>query len=170
VDRLADIYNIRESSFYVNHAFAETRYEGQRLMLCKPETYMNLSGEAVALLIAKHRLNLSELLVVYDEIQLPLGHLRLRKSGSDGGHNGLASIIEHLGSEEFPRLRCGVDFSSRGSDLAEYVLSPFPKNEIPPAIAMIERATEAIRAVMDVGIEKAMNIFNTPPTKLQDSL
>jgi len=170
IDRLADSLGVRESSFYRNYSFAETRHQGRRVILCKPETYMNLSGEAVSLLLAKQRLNLSEILVVYDEIQLPLGQLRLRKRGSDGGHNGLSSIIENLGSERFPRLRCGVDFSSQGVDLAEYVLSPFQKEELPLAADMIERAAEACLAVTDIGFDKAMNIFNTPPTKFQDSL
>lgn len=170
IDRLADALGVRESSFYRNHYLAEARHQGRRVILCKPNTFMNLSGEAVSLLLAKQRLNLSEILVVYDEVQLTLGQLRLRKRGSDGGHNGLSSIIAHLGSDTFPRLRCGVDFSAQGADLAEYVLSPFRQEELPLASDMIKRAAEACLAVTDIGFDKAMNIFNTPPTKLQDPL
>lgn len=170
IDRLADMLDIRESFFSVNHYRAEGRHDDWLVVLCKPWTWMNSSGEAAAVLIEQLGLNPSELLIVYDEVQLSLGHLRLRKRGSDGGHNGLASVIDHLGTEEIPRLRCGVAFSSDAPDLAEYVLSPFEKHEIPHAVSMIDRAAEAARAVMDIGFEKAMNIFNTPPTQLQDSL
>ncbi len=170
VDRLADMFDIRESFFDVNHYRAQGRFRAWEVTLCKPWTYMNNSGEAAAVLVDSLGLNPSELIVVYDEIQLPLGHLRLRRRGSDGGHNGLASVIEHLGTEDIPRLRCGVDFSSEAPDLAEYVLSPFEEDEIPLAETMTKRAAEAVRAVMDVGYQQAMNIFNTPPTQLQDSL
>ncbi|MCB2203259.1 aminoacyl-tRNA hydrolase [bacterium] len=170
IDRLADMLHIRESFFFVNHYRAEGRYDDWQVVLCKPWTWMNSSGEAAVVLMDELGLNPSELLIVYDEVQLPLGQLRLRKRGSDGGHNGLASIIYHCGSEEVPRLRCGVAFSSDAPDLAEYVLSPFDKDEIPLAATMIDRAAEAVRAVMDIGFEKTMNTFNTPPTKLQDSL
>lgn len=170
VDRLADMFDIRESFFDVNHYRAQGRYHDWVVTLCKPWTYMNLSGEAAATLVDHLGLNPSELIVVYDEIQLPLGHLRLRRRGSDGGHNGLASVIEFLETEDIPRLRCGVDFSSAAHDLANYVLSPFDENEIPQANDMIHRAADAVRTVMDVGFEKAMNVFNTPPTQLQDSL
>jgi len=170
IDRLADAFGIRESFFDVNHYRAEGRYEDFEVTLCKPWTWMNNSGEAAAVLVDHLGLNPSEMIVVYDEVQLPLGHLRLRRRGSDGGHNGLASIIYHLGTEDIPRLRCGVDFSSEAPDLAAYVLSPFEEKEIPLADSMTERAAEAVRAVMDIGFDKAMNTFNTPPTQLQDSL
>ncbi|MDT8323823.1 MAG: aminoacyl-tRNA hydrolase [Bacteroidota bacterium] len=170
IDRLADALNIRESFFDVNHYRAAGRYKDWTVTLCKPWTWMNNSGEAAAVLVDHLGLNPSEMIVVYDEIQLPLGHLRLRRRGSDGGHNGLASVIYHLGTEDIPRLRCGVDFSPEATDLAAYVLSPFEETEIPLANAMTERAADALRTVMDIGFEKAMNIFNTPPTQLQDSL
>lgn len=131
---------------------------------------MNLSGEAVILTMEQLDVRPSELLVVYDEVQLPLGQLRLRARGSDGGHNGLASVIEAIGTDNIPRLRCGVDFSTDSADLAEYVLSPFKEEELPHVAAMIDRAANAVLAVMDVGMKRAMNVFNTPPTTHQDSL
>ena len=168
IDRLADMLHIRESSFHVNHHLADVVYHDWKVYLCKPWTYMNLSGEAVAVLLNRLALRPEELLIVYDEVQLPLGHLRLRRRGSDGGHNGLASVIAHAGTTDIPRLRCGVDFSTVSADLADYVLSPFPEEEIPHADAMIDRAANAVLAVIDDGFEKAMNTYNTPPTKLQE--
>ncbi len=170
VDRLADMLSIRESSFVTNHYQATGRHGDWDVILCKPWTYMNLSGEAVIILMDQYDLRPAELLVVYDEVQLPLGHLRLRSGGSDGGHNGLASVIEETGTTKIPRLRCGVDFSTESPDLVEYVLSPFKEEEIPHVESMINRAAEAVIAVMDTGMQRAMNVFNTPPTKHQDSL
>lgn len=170
IDRLADILHIRELSFLTNRRQAAGRHGAWEVVLCKPWTYMNLSGEAVISLLEQYDLLPSELLVVYDEVQLPLGHLRLRGRGSDGGHNGLASVIAETGTDRIPRLRCGVDFSPGADDLVEYVLSPFNKEELPHVEAMIDRAAKAVLAVMDMGMDRAMNVFNTPPTTHQDSL
>ncbi|MBN1449323.1 MAG: aminoacyl-tRNA hydrolase [Bacteroidetes bacterium] len=168
LDRLADILHVRESSFHVNHHVASTVYHEWRVYLCKPWTWMNNSGEVLPVLLTEHDLRLSDLLVVYDEVQLPLGQIRLRRRGSDGGHNGLASILASAGTQDIARLRCGVDFSLGAPDLAEYVLSPFQEDELPHATSMIERAADAVLAVMDSGFERAMNTYNTPPTTQQE--
>jgi peptidyl-tRNA hydrolase, PTH1 family len=170
LDRLADILHIREFSFVSNRHEAVGRHGEWDVFLCKPLTYMNLSGEAVIPWMAQYDLRAAEILVVYDEVQLPLGQLRLRGGGSDGGHNGLASVIEEAGTDGIPRLRCGVGFSTESADLAEYVLSPFNTEELPHVASMIDRAADAALAVMDIGMQRAMNIFNTPPTNHQDSL
>lgn len=170
VDRLADILHIRESSFVINRYQASGRRGDWEVILCKPWTYMNLSGEAIILLMDDFDLMPSELLVVYDEVQLPLGHLRLRARGSDGGHNGLASVIEETGTEMIPRIRCGVDFSAESADLAEYVLSPFKNEELPHVASMVDRAAQSVLSIMDVGMQRTMNVFNTPPTTHQDTL
>ncbi len=170
VDRLADMLNVRESSFVTNRHQACGRHGDWQVVLCKPWTYMNLSGRAVIQLMDQFDLEPGELLIVHDEVQLPLGHLRLRTGGSDGGHNGLASVIMETGTDRIPRLRCGVDFSTSSADLAEYVLSPFTEEELPHVATMIDRAAKAVIAVMDIGMQRAMNIVNTPPTNHQDSL
>jgi PTH1 family peptidyl-tRNA hydrolase len=170
IDKLAGILHIRELSFQENRWQAAGRHGAWEVILCKPWTYMNLSGEAVLSLMRQHELRPAELLVIYDEVQLPLGHLRLRGRGSDGGHNGLASVIAETGTDGIARLRCGVDFSPDAGDLAEYVLSPFNEEELPHVEAMVARAAEAVLAVMDMGMARAMNVFNTPPTTHQDSL
>jgi peptidyl-tRNA hydrolase, PTH1 family len=129
------------------------------VILMKPMTYMNRSGDSVAGVLRYFRIEPSELLVVVDDVALPLGRLRLRSSGSDGGHNGLGSIIAHLG-ENFPRLRIGVGAAADQAELVDHVLSSFSKIESAVIDRSVERATEAIRKVVDEGVETAMNLFN----------
>jgi peptidyl-tRNA hydrolase, PTH1 family len=129
------------------------------VILIKPMTYMNRSGGSVASVLRYFRIEPSELLVVIDDVALPLGRLRLRSSGSDGGHNGLGSIIANLG-EEVPRLRVGVGAAGDSADLVNHVLGPFSKAELAVITRSVERATEAIRKVVEAGLETAMNIFN----------
>jgi PTH1 family peptidyl-tRNA hydrolase len=129
------------------------------IILMKPMTYMNRSGDSVAGVLRYFRIEPSELLVVVDDVALPLGRLRLRSSGSDGGHNGLGSIIAHVG-EDFPRLRLGVGAAADKADLVDHVLGSFSKTESAVVSQSVERATEAIRQVVDDGLETAMNLFN----------
>lgn len=129
------------------------------VILMKPMTYMNRSGDSIAGVLRYFRIEPRELLVVVDDVALPLGRLRLRSSGSDGGHNGLGSTIAHLG-ENFPRLRIGVGAAADQADLVDHVLSSFSKTESAVIDRSVERATEAIRKVVDDGVETAMNLFN----------
>ena len=129
------------------------------IVLVKPMTYMNRSGDSVASVLRYFRIEPTELLVVVDDVALPLGRLRLRSSGSDGGHNGLGSIIAHLGVE-VPRLRVGVGAAVDSADLVNHILGPFSKAELAVISRSVERATEAIHKVVDAGLETAMNIFN----------
>jgi peptidyl-tRNA hydrolase, PTH1 family len=127
--------------------------------LVQPLTFMNLSGEAVAGLARYYRIPASELLVVSDDTALPLGRLRLRPGGSDGGHNGLRSIIEHLDTSDFPRLRFGVG-SAPGSELSSHVLGRFRNDEEPAVEAAVRRAADAVETACAQGLEQAMNRFN----------
>jgi PTH1 family peptidyl-tRNA hydrolase len=135
----------------------------QKLALIKPLTYMNNSGIAVREIMDWYKVPISDLMVVTDDFHLPLGTLRIRLKGSDGGHNGLYSIISHLESNEFPRMRCGVESASmpkNKKEMADFVLSPFVKKELDTVHDMIHRAeTAAIVAATD-GVETAMNRFN----------
>lgn len=127
-----------------------TNYEknNPRVILAKPQTYMNESGQAVAKIARFYKIPLERIWIVYDDIDLPLGTLRIRKSGSSGGHNGAQSIIEALGSNKFPRFRLGIGPVPSGVDPADFVLSPFTKEEQKTTDEMIQRAASAI--VMEV--------------------
>jgi PTH1 family peptidyl-tRNA hydrolase len=140
---------------------SKAQIDGQELALALPLTYMNLSGQAVRLLVEKYKVALSDVLVVYDDVDLCLGRIRLRSAGSAGGHNGVKSIIACLHTKEFCRLRIGVDRPSESTaDMAEYVLSVFNRQERKALTEILEKACEAARAWVDDGIEKSMNFFN----------
>lgn len=135
----------------------------QNILLALPQTYMNRTGWAARCLLESHGLDPAGVLVVYDEVALPLGRLRLRKSGSPGGHRGLESIIENLRTDQVPRLRLGVspeDGPPRGEDLVEFVLAPFPPGEREAVEAMVARATDACEMWVTEGAEAAMAKFN----------
>jgi PTH1 family peptidyl-tRNA hydrolase len=136
------------------------------VLLIKPMTFMNESGFAVADVVERFGLALGDLLVVCDDFQLPLGQLRLRLTGSDGGHNGLYSIIYHLQSDQFPRLRCGLASGFTPTEkalMAGYVLEPFRRDEHPDVLKMVKRGSSACFTVVREGLTQAMNQFNSKP-------
>jgi PTH1 family peptidyl-tRNA hydrolase len=140
--------------------------EGEKLLLAKPMTFVNLSGKAVACLVQKHDIPLSNLLVIYDDLDLPLGKIRLRQSGGSGGHKGMNSIISALGSEAFPRIRVGIgrpqaeEQSISEDAIVNYVLSDFSPQEEAVIKSVIVKVSEAIDCFLTQGIEAAMSIFN----------
>jgi PTH1 family peptidyl-tRNA hydrolase len=133
---------------------------GRPVALVRPLTYMNRSGEAVRVLLELEPLPVEALLVVADDVYLPLGRLRLRRRGGDGGHNGLRSIIEALGSQDFPRLRVGIGGDVESEELRAYVLEEFGETESTIIERTIEEAVEAVETVLEAGIGEAMNRFN----------
>lgn len=139
---------------------------GEKLLLARPGTFMNLSGKSVACLVRKHKIPLSDLLVIYDDLDLPLGKIRLRQSGSSGGHKGMNSIISTLGREDFPRIRVGIgrpdgEKQSMSEDaIISYVLSDFSRQEEASLKPVIARVAEAIDCFLTQGITAAMNKFN----------
>ena len=140
--------------------FGQGTYEGHAFALIKPLTFMNRSGEAVAHYV--HALNLAaqDVLVIFDDISLPVGTVRLRKKGGAGGHNGVQSIIDHLGTAEFPRLRFGVGSDFARGQQVDYVLSPFAPDEQETVDAAITQATDAVLSTIREGIDIAMNRYN----------
>ncbi|HQP92219.1 MAG TPA: aminoacyl-tRNA hydrolase [Candidatus Omnitrophota bacterium] len=130
------------------------------VLLVLPQTFMNLSGEAVSILLKKRNITFENLLVVYDDAALALGAIRLRSTGSDGGHNGLSSIIERIGTKDFSRLRLGIGSPGGDQDLSDFVLSNFRKEEEESVGLMIKNSTEAMRMWVAKGIVPAMNSFN----------
>lgn len=138
---------------------ARERGPGARLVLAKPLTFMNLSGRAVADLVRYYRFDLDDILIVTDDVNLPLGRLRARRGGSDGGHNGLRSVIDVLGTA-FARLRIGVDRGDRRRDLAGHVLATFDAAELDTMRPAIENAGNAVEVFVTDGIDVVMNRFN----------
>jgi PTH1 family peptidyl-tRNA hydrolase len=142
------------------------KVRSDKLLLAKPGTFVNLSGNSVAGLVHKHKIPLSDLLVIYDDLDLPLGKIRLRQSGSSGGHKGMNSIISALGSEDFPRIRVGigrpqVEEQSISEDaIINYVLSDFSPQEEALITSVIAKVAEAIDCFLTQGIEAAMSKFN----------
>jgi len=133
---------------------------GRMVVVARPSTFMNRSGGAAAALLAELDLEPRNLLVAIDDIDLPVGALRLRPHGGPGTHNGLRDICDHIGSG-FPRLRVGIRGSVITGDLADYVLSPFDSGELPLVDSAIHRAADAVESVLRVGVERSMNIFNS---------
>ena len=143
---------------------AEGRIGGRPVLLAQPRTFMNLSGRAVGRLSRAHEMPPERILVVYDDLDLPLGRLRLRPDGGSGGHKGMRSIIDTLGSQAFPRLRVGIDRPPGGMDAAEYVLQPFVEQDQALLRDTLERAVAAIECWLAEGIVVAMDRFNRPST------
>ncbi|MEW5876345.1 MAG: aminoacyl-tRNA hydrolase [Candidatus Zixiibacteriota bacterium] len=146
-----------------DYLLAECRVAGRKAHLLKPTTYMNGSGLALDQYARWAGLVPGELIAVADDIALPLGEVRIRARGSSGGHNGLASIIEHLGSDEFTRVRCGVGPVPPGVDAAEFVLDDFTQDELLPARQMADRAMLAVEMILARGVSAAANTYNRKP-------
>lgn len=142
--------------------FSEMRHAGEEVVLLKPTTFMNDSGIAVKAALRRFDMDIADLLVVYDDFNIPLGKLRIRRGGSDGGHNGIYSVIYHLNDDGFPRLRCGIGTEEviPGRDMAGFVLSEFEEEERPEAEKMIRSAADAVFVFIGSDIQTAMNRFN----------
>jgi len=139
---------------------SKTTYQGERVILVKPQTYMNNSGMCVSSLVRYYQVPIENLLVAYDDVDLPLGILRIRPSGGSGGQKGMQSIIERLGTDEFPRLRIGTGRPPGRMEAADYVLQDFPTQETDLLNDTLDRAVEAMLTFIRDGLDKAMNLFN----------
>ena len=140
---------------------AETAYADQRVVLCQPQTFMNLSGQCVQELLSWYKCPLDHLLVIYDDIDLPLARLRVRKSGSAGTHNGMRSILANVPGQDFPRVRVGVGAKPEGWDLADWVLSHYPIREEQDAMqGAFIRAADCVEDWLKNGIDHAMQTYN----------
>jgi PTH1 family peptidyl-tRNA hydrolase len=164
VDELARRYEVGNWREQFEALVARTRFDDDSLTLAKPLTFMNLSGRAVAALAGFYKIDPADVLVVTDDAALPVGRLRARREGSAGGHNGLKSVIEHLGTQAFPRLRVGVGRGD-GRDLADHVLGRFDADERDRVSAAVLRAADCAETWLRDGIERAMNAFNAADTQ-----
>ena len=160
LDRLAARLGVKFSRLESKALVTKADYQGSRLVLVKPHTFMNLSGQPVGSLSRYYKVPREQLLVVYDEVDLPLGTLRIRPGGGSAGHKGITSIIERLGSQDFPRLRLGVSRPPGRMEAADYVLQEFAASEKELLNVALEAAVDAILVFVSEGLEAAMNKFN----------
>lgn len=160
VDRLAQRHGLSVTKSKFNALFGQGRVAGQAVILVKPQTFMNLSGEAIQPLAAFYHVPPAQVLVVCDEFALLFGQLRIKPRGSDGGHNGLKSVIARLGTQDFPRLRIGIGPVPPMFDPADFVLSNFAKADQDGVRDMVDRAADAVESFVKDGMERTMNAFN----------
>ena len=161
VDLLADQLGCKIDKGKFQGLYGQALYNGTKVMLLKPQTYMNLSGEAVREAVQFYKIPADHVLVVSDDTALAVGKLRIRKGGSAGGHNGLKSLIQHLGTDQFPRVRVGVGEKPHPDyDMADWVLGKFVGEDKKAIDAAVKKAADAIECIIKEGIEKGMNKFN----------
>ena len=161
IDRIAEKYNIAVDTKRHRAYIGKGIIEGQKVILAKPQTYMNLSGESIRSLVDYYKVDEeNELLVIYDDISLDVGQLRIRAKGSAGGHNGIKNIIAHLGTQIFHRIKVGVGEKPKGYDLADYVLGHFSKSEREMMDEGYDNAVRAAELILSGQLNEAMNEFN----------
>lgn len=162
IDYLADKYNIKINKLKFKSLYGEINISGEKVYLVKPQTYMNLSGEAIREFSSFYKIPSENIIVINDDISLETGKIRLRRKGSAGGHNGIKSIIYQLQTDVFPRIKMGVGSPMHEDyDLADYVLGRFSKDEIPVLEDAIIRAAKAAEEIVCRGMESAMNKYSS---------
>ena len=167
INRLAKLYNIPLNQRQCRSRLGIGEIAGAQIILAKPQTFMNLSGKAVSLLVQKFQVPFEDLIVISDDLDLPLGKIRIRQGGSSGGHKGLESIIKSLGSQDFARIRIGIGHpEGEMPDTVAYVLSSFTPEEKGIIEEAIARVGEAIYCLLTEGVSTAMNRFNSPSPDL----
>ena len=160
VDRLAESNAIRVSRKENMSLVGWGAIRGKRVALAKPQTFMNLSGPSIQGLLERYGLKPDRLLLVYDELDIPWGTLRIRPKGSAAGHNGIKSVIQSLGTDEFPRLRIGIRPDRPINNGAEFVLAPFKRAQKQEVEETVARAAEAVESILTEGVEKSMAVYN----------
>lgn len=160
VDAIAGTFQIPVKNIGCKAVWGRGRIGGTDVVLAKPQTYMNLSGMSALDLTTHFGIPQKDVIVIYDDMDLPLGKLRIRPRGGAGTHNGMKSVIYQLGSEEFPRIRLGIGTPPEGMDAAGFVLSHFAPEEAKLASEVLKRVCEAVEVMLTAGIDEAMNRFN----------
>ncbi len=159
IDYLADKLDFNTSRERFKGMFGEYILGGEKIIFLKPLTYMNLSGEAIIEAASFYKIPLENIIIVYDDMAIDTGKIRIRPSGSDGGHNGIKSTINHLGSKEFPRIRVGIGKAPRG--VVDYVLGSFTKEENVLMEKSIKAAGESVLSIITDGVQSSMNKYNS---------
>ena len=163
IDRLARQNHIEIGKKLYDALVGEWMSNGETIVLAKPQTFMNRSGEAVTGLLAEYGGSADDLVVVYDDLDLPLGRIRIRPQGSAGGHRGIQSIEEHLAGAPFCRVRVGIGRPPEGMDAVNYVLEPFSAAELDALSEIVDRAAASVEFLVTDGVERAMGRFNRAP-------
>ena len=169
-DRLAAHLDATPWHERFNALIAEAFFGGEKILIVKPQTFMNLSGEAVAPIMNFYKIDVQNLIVAHDDMDLPLGMIRLRPKGSGGGHRGVASIIQHLGYQNFPRVRIGVGRPPDNWTVNHHVLSPFTPEDSAQISKTLEELIPAVECIFTEGIDAAMNKFNPKRKKQEEAL
>lgn len=167
IDQLAEKHDIKIDKLKFKALVGEGRIAGQKVLLVKPQTYMNLSGESIRDVMNFYKLEPENLIVIYDDIDIEAGTLRIRKFGSAGTHNGMKSVVYQLQSDRFPRIRVGIGSQKKG-DLVNFVIGGFSKEEVPVLEEAISNAVLAVECIVEEGIDKAMNQYNTKKRSKKD--
>ena len=160
VDLLAEEAGVQLNKVKFKSAYNILRFAGTRCLVMKPQTYMNLSGEAVREAAQFYKIPPERILVIYDDVSLPVGKLRVRPSGSAGGHNGIKNIIAHLGTQDFPRVKIGTGAPGEGGDMIDWVIGVPSQADRKILLETFHRAMEAAACIIEHGCQKAMNDFN----------
>lgn len=160
VDKIASDLNIEVTDHKFKCQYGIGVHDGHKVMLVKPQTFMNLSGEGVRPLLDYYNIEMEKVIVLYDDLDLPLGKLRLRQKGTGGGHNGMKSLNQHLATEKYKRVRIGIDRPSEGTTVVKYVLSKFSKAEQPMLEKVVDTASEATIKFITEPFEEVMTEFN----------
>lgn len=165
IDTLADHLGTTEWRDKFDALIAKTRIGTEPVLLVKPQTYMNDSGRAIAPIMHFYKLPAEDLIVAHDDMDIPAGVIRIRKKGSSGGHNGIKSILAHLGDEHFSRLRIGIGRPLPGWSVVNHVLAPFTTEDAPKIRAAIQSLIPAVECIVNDDIDKAMNLYNPKKKK-----
>jgi peptidyl-tRNA hydrolase, PTH1 family len=160
IDRLAAENGVAVKRKFCDALIGEWGIDGERILLAKPQGYMNRSGDSVKALLEEFRVSAKDLVVVYDDLDLPFGRIRIRPKGSAGGHRGVLSVMESLAGGSFCRVRIGIGRPPEGMDAADYVLEPFSPEEAAKLDDVVSRGSEAVIASLSDGVERAMEKFN----------
>lgn len=159
IDRIAEKTGIKVNRIKHKALVGDGRISGRKALLVKPQTYMNLSGESIREVVDYYDVAMEELIVIYDDFDLETGSIRIRKKGSAGSHNGMKSVIQHLGSGEFPRLRVGIG-GSGGLDWKDFVIGKVASQEKSVIAEAVDKAADAVICILEKGIDNAMNEYN----------
>ncbi len=160
INKIAEQYGIKVNKSKFQGLYESAIIEGKKVMLIKPQTYMNLSGECIKQFVDFYKIPNEDILVIYDDMDIEPGKIKIRKKGGAGGHNGMKSIIKMLGTEEFARIRTGIGRPEHSGDDINYVIGAIPEEEIPKLQEGVEKAKEAVIEILKNGIDSAMNKLN----------